>query len=130
MATRGEVLVTIMNAVSDFIFARESHWYRIPVRSVEKWLKDRWPPQYVAFYHTKVFEQDAYSIVYYAQVMDIRRVYRWQLLPHEAHHEKAEHLYYQVMLEPLKRLSQPIFSRRWRRIVFIPTTWGKINARR
>ncbi len=126
MAKRGEVLVTIMNTVSDFILAQESHWCRIPVRSVEKWLKYRWPPQYVAFYHTKVFEKDAYSIVYYAQVIDIRRVYRWQLLPHESHHEKAEHLYYQVMLEPLKRLAQPIFSRRWRRIVFIPTTWDKL----
>ena len=32
------------------------------------------------------------------------------------------------MLEPLRRLPQPIFSRRWRRIVFIPTTWAKFSA--
>lgn len=35
--------------------------------------------------------------------------------------------YYKVLLEPLERLKKPILSRRFRRIVFIPTTWEKFK---
>lgn len=44
---RGEVLVAIMNKHSDFILATDQHWYRIPVDSVDKFLKKRWPPQWL-----------------------------------------------------------------------------------
>lgn len=48
------------------------------------------------------------------------------MLPDQGrHHPKAHRLYYQLMLEPLKQLPQPIFSRRRRRLVFVPTTWEK-----
>ena len=50
---RGELLVAIMNDRRDMAIAREKGWYRIPVRSVENRLKDRWPPQWLAFYQTK-----------------------------------------------------------------------------
>ena len=129
MSTRGEVLVAIINNLPDFAIARDQHWYRIPVSSVEKWLKDRWPPQCLAFYQTKVFGQEAYAVHYYAQVLDIRQVYRWQLFPDDPRDEKRNRRYYQVSLQPLQRLPEPIISLRWRRIVFIPTTWEKfINA--
>jgi len=49
MAKRGEVLVAIMNNKLDFAILREQGWYRIPVSSVKKWLKERWPPKYLAF---------------------------------------------------------------------------------
>lgn len=41
--------------------------------------------------------------------------------------KNSEKLYYQLLIEPLKKLSKPIYSRRWRRIIFIPTTWEKFN---
>ncbi|HKZ83871.1 MAG TPA: hypothetical protein VJ793_09480 [Anaerolineae bacterium] len=72
MSERDRVLVAILNKLLDFNVAREQHWYRIPVSSVDKWLKDRWPPQWVAFYQTKVFGEDVYSIKYYAPVKKIR----------------------------------------------------------
>ena len=50
MGNRGEVLVAILNNLLDFAVARDQHWYRIPVGSVRKWLKDRWPPERLAFY--------------------------------------------------------------------------------
>ena len=53
MTSRGEVLVAIINNHLDFAIAREKHWYRIPVSSKEKWLKDRWPPKWLALYQTK-----------------------------------------------------------------------------
>ena len=129
MSLRGEVLVAIMNDRRDFSFARDQHWYRIPVTSVEKWLKQRWPPRWLAFYHTKEFGRDAHAINYYSQVIDICKLYRWQLLPEETGHEHANRLYYQLLLEPLRKLPQPILSRRLRRITFICTTQEKfINA--
>lgn len=129
MSIRGEVLVAIMNNRKDMAIAREQHWYRIPVRSVQKWLKKRWPPKWLAFYQTKVFAQEAYAITYYAQVLTIHQVYRWQLFPNDPQNKKSNRRYYQLYLEPLRKLPQPIFSRRLRRLIFIPTTWEKlINA--
>ena len=128
MATRNEVLVAILNKPQDFILARDEHWYRIPVQSAGKWLKGRWPPQWLAFYQTKIFGSEAFSINYYSRVLDVRQVYRGQLFPNEPQDRKATQPYYQLMLEPLCQLPQPIFSRRWRRIVFIPTTWVKFST--
>jgi very-short-patch-repair endonuclease len=125
IAVRGEVLVAIMNDLLDMGIARDQHWYRIPVQSVEHLLKDRWPPQWLAFYQTKAFGSEAYVVNYYAQVLDIRNVFRWQLFPNEPHDKKALQRYYQLLLSPLRCLPRPILSRRRRRIVFIPTTWQK-----
>ena len=129
MSTQNEVLVAILNNLPDFAVARHQHWYRIPVSSVHRWLKDRWPPQWLAFYQTKVFGSEAFAVNFYAQVLDVRQVYRWQLFPDQPHDEKGMRRYYQLILSPLQRLPHPIISRRWRRIVFIPTTWQKfVNA--
>lgn len=51
---RGELLVAIINNTHDWHYAYDDHWYRIPVSSVRKYLKDRWPPRWLAFYQTKV----------------------------------------------------------------------------
>ena len=121
----GEVLVAIMNSPLDFALARDAHWYRIPVTSVDKWLVDRWPPQYLAFYHTKVFGPEAFAVHYYARVLAVHTRTRAQLFPDQPRDERAGRLYQQLMLGPLQRLPKPIVSRRWRRITFIPTTWDK-----
>ena len=129
MGTRGEVLVAIMNNPLDLAIARDEHWYRIPVYSVAKRLEDRWPPRWLAFYQTKVFGDEAYAVNYHARVLDVRPVFRWQLFPKEPRDAKGQQRYYQLMLSPLERLPRPIVSRRWRRIIFIPTTWRKfVNA--
>jgi very-short-patch-repair endonuclease len=128
MAIRGEVLVAILNNLLDFAVARDQHWYRIPTSSVHKWLKGRWPPECLAFYQTKVFGSEACAVNYYARVLDVRQVYRWQLFPDQPHDEKGRQRYYQLILEPLRRLPRPILSRYRRRIVFIPTTWDKFSS--
>lgn len=125
MPYRGEVLVAIMNNLLDWTIVREQHWYRIPVANQEKRLKDRWPPDWLAFYQTRLFGDDAHTVTYYARVRDIRRRSRWQLFPDQPRDEKTFREYYQLMLGPLQRLPAPIVSRRWRRIIFIPTTWDK-----
>ncbi len=125
MSTRGEVLVAIVNNRRDFKIACERCWYRIPVDSTQKFLKSRWPPQWLAFYQTKMFEGEAYAVNYYAPVLEIREAYREQLFPDEPLNPKSGKRYYQVLLRPLQQLTKPIFSRRQRRIVFIPTTTEK-----
>jgi hypothetical protein len=111
MAVRGEVLVAILNNRLDFNPAYEQHWYRIPVSSAEKLLKHRWPPQWLAFYQTKVFGQDAHAINYFSQVIDIQKVYRRQLFPNQPHSEKSTRQYYKLVLQPLQRLPKPISGR-------------------
>ncbi|MDQ5852119.1 MAG: hypothetical protein M3380_08625, partial [Chloroflexota bacterium] len=81
MSARGEVLVAILNNLADFDRARDQHWYRIPVSSVNKWLGDRWPPRWLAFYQTNVFGHEKHAVNHYAEVLDIREVFRWQLFP-------------------------------------------------
>jgi very-short-patch-repair endonuclease len=125
---RGEVLVAIMNNVLDFNIAQDQHWYRIPVRSANTMLKERWPPQWLAFYQTKVFGAERWAINYYARVLRIRTVARRELLPDDPDHPRADKLYHKIEIGPLQRLPQPIVSRRWRRIVFIPTTWEKFSS--
>ncbi len=122
---RGEVLVAIMNDPADFAIAQEQYWYRIPVYSVKRFLKKRWPPEWLAFYQTKVFGSERYSVRYYARAIEIRKVFRHELFPDEPINEKTNKRYYQLMLSSLQQLPEPILARRWRRIVFIPTTWNK-----
>ncbi len=125
MSTRGEVLAAIVNNPRDFAITRDHHWYRIPVSSAQKWLDNCWPPRWLALYQTKVFGREAYAINYFAQVRDIRRVSRWQLFPDQPRDAASGKQYYQLVLDRLENLPAPIFSRRLRRIVFIPTTWEK-----
>ena len=125
MTKRGEVLVAIMNEARDLQIAREQHWYRIPVASVERFLKDRCAPELLAFYQTKAFGDEGCAVNYFARVLDIHKVTRRELFPEEVQDKKAGQEYYKVMLSPLESLTQPIFSQRFRRIVFIPTTLEK-----
>lgn len=120
-AQRGQVLVAIMNSHRDFGILQEQLWYRIPVDTAPR----RWPPKWLAFYHTKKFEEMAYTIQYYGRIRQIRVVKRRELFPNEFPNPKSDRKYYQVFLESLERLPEPIYSARWRRIVFISTTWHK-----
>src|SRR3954469_4795482 len=82
------VLVAIMNNPRDFAIARDRHWYRISVRSAEKWARP-WPPRWLAFYQTKDFGPEACAVHYYCRVFDIREVSRAELFPDNEHDEKA-----------------------------------------
>lgn len=121
------VLVGIVNNKRDLEIARNGGWYRIPEPSVKRWLSKSWPPRWLAFYQTKVFGKESHSVNYYANVEGIRKVRRHELFPEEAANSKSQDYYYQLLLGPLQNLPEPIFSRRFRRIVFIPTTWDKFN---
>jgi hypothetical protein len=124
-STPNQLLVAVLNNAHDLKIANEAHWYRIPVPSVEKWLARRWPPQWLAFYQTKIFGAESFAVNYYARVLNIRQARRCQLFPEEHAGPKSAKRYFQVVLGPLQKLPKPVPSKRWRRIVFISTTWAK-----
>ncbi|MEX1194296.1 MAG: DUF559 domain-containing protein [Dehalococcoidia bacterium] len=124
----GEVLVAIMRDVLDFSVLRDELWYRIPLKTVERDLKNRWPPAWLAFYQTKVFGTSAYTIRYYGRVAGISRVLRSDLFPLEPIDDKSRQEYYKLSLHSLEELATPVPSRRLRRFIFIPTTLQKLLA--
>jgi len=63
---------------------------------------------------------------YFERVKEVRIARRRELLPEDPIDQKSDRDYYQVRLHSLERLPRPIFSRRWRRIVFIASTWDKL----
>lgn len=121
MQDRSEILIAIMNNKRDFGILQDEGWYRIPVVSAPK----RWPPKWLAFYQTKVFEDEAFAVRYYGRVSGIEVVDRKTLFPKEPPNPKSNRKYYQLRLERVDTLDNPITTNRPRRLVFIPTTWHK-----
>lgn len=117
------MLVAIMNSTVDWAIVREELWYRIPVAKAPK----RWPPRWIAFYQTKVFGKEAHKINYFARVKEIRQVKRRELFPGGHLIKDPDSDYFQLILENIELLPQPIPSLRLRRIVFIPTTLTKLE---
>ncbi|MBE9180416.1 hypothetical protein IQ268_17790 [Oculatella sp. LEGE 06141] len=128
MPQRDRVLVAILNNQPDLTIAREQHWYRIPVETIEKVFQKHGMPQWLAFYQTKVFGNEAYSINYMAQVLRITTVTRSDLFPHEPVNQKTQRQYYKLELSPLQSLARPIVSDRFRRVTFIPTTLERLQT--
>jgi len=117
------LLVGIVNRVKDWHLVKREHWYRIPVKSAPPQLHDM---KYLAFYLTKPFVDEKWAVTYYARITDVVALPRRELLPDEPDHERANEPYYRISIGELQRLPKPIPSRRWRRIVFIPTTLEKL----
>jgi very-short-patch-repair endonuclease len=120
-----ELLVGIINNVSDFKIIRDKHWYRIPVDIAGKRLKKRWPPKWIAFYHSGAIKNHPFLISHYAEIKSIVVASRSELFPDEPSSQNSNKIYYKIVFDKLQTLPKPILSRRWRRIVFIQTTYKK-----
>ena len=83
MPKEDRVLVAIINSRRDFAIARDEHWYRIPVDSAKRWVGNRWPPHWLAFYQTEPFGTEEFAINYLAKVISIDEVTRKDLFPNE-----------------------------------------------
>jgi len=119
------VLVAIMNNQRDFETARDEGWYRIPQKHAPQSTTEA---GVLAFYFTKVFGDEKWSIHWYGAVRGHELVRRRDMLPGEADHPRADNVYYKLQLGPLMRLERPIPSLRWRRITFIETSWDRFTA--
>ena len=103
---------------------QKERWYHIPVESAPK---NATFVEYLAFYFPKAFgDKYQYKVVYYAPVLDIKIKKRIKLFPEEPGHKRASEDYFQFYLGPIKELPKPIPSKRWRRIIHIPTSLEKL----
>lgn len=115
------VLVVVVPKLRDWELVLNEHWYRIPVEHAPS----RLSANYLAFYHTRN-SGVRWTIGHYAAVTGYHLLKRRELLPGEAKHPRAEHLYYKIELGPLQALPKPIPSLKLRRITFIPTTLNRL----
>lgn len=119
----GDFLVALTNNKKDFSILQEQLWYRIPVQNAPR----GWPPKWIAFYLTKVFGSEAYSVRYFGRVKEIRTAKRIDLFPNEPPNPKSSREYFQIYLEKLEERADPVPSLRPRRLLFIPTTYYKFR---
>ena len=119
------VLVGILNNQRDFEIARDEGWYRIPAKTAPESAKEA---SVLAFYLTRAFGPDKWSIRWYAAVRGHELVRRHDLLPLQPDHPRANDPYYKLQVGPLIELEVPIPSLRWRRITFIETSWDRFTA--
>ena len=116
------VLVVIMNNRRDLDIAWQEGWYRIPVKHAPR----RLGAEYLGFYQTKAFGEEAWAVNYYAPIHRIHLAQRLELLPQDADHARAADWYYKIQIGSLRRLERPVPSQRLRRITFIPTTLARL----
>jgi len=128
MSKSTQLLVGIVNSKSDFDIIHNQHWYRIPIDKAEKLLKKRWPPIWIAFYYTNAIKDNPQMIIHYARVSSIKEAARKELFPNEKENYKSKRSYFKISFRKIYTLPKPILSRRWRRIVFINTTYKKFIA--
>lgn len=118
------VLVALMNRPRDLELVRTERWYRIPAKHAPAHITQA---RYVAFYLTKNFDRDKWSIREYAPIRGHELVRRRDLFPTESDHPRANDAYYKLQLGSLIELPRPIVSRSGRRILFIWTNGQKFS---
>lgn len=117
-------LVVIVNNRRDWQRVVEQGWYRIPADRAPYPLAARW----LAFFFTRTFGADAWSVTWYAPIARYRLATRRELIPDEPDHPRADRQYFQIQIGAPARLDRPIPSRRLRRVVFIPTTLDRLHT--
>jgi hypothetical protein len=124
MHPEDRVLVAVITRPKDLEAVRDFGWYRVPEKKAPRGIFS----EYIAFYFTAAFGEQAYAVHYYARRLGHELVTRRELLPDEPDHPRAGEPYYKLQLGPLQKREPPIVSRRWRRITFIHTTWDRFEA--
>jgi hypothetical protein len=119
MDDQDRVLVCVINRLRDLQFAMNDHWYRIPVnRAPRQFVVD-----YIAFFVSRTARQKQPSGIYaYAPMRGYELQYRRDLLPKEAHHPRADDLYYRIALGRFIPKTPPILNPHHYTVTFILTT--------
>ncbi len=120
-------LVALLKYRSDLSIALNQYWYRIPVKTKRTPLIVRQNQlEYIAFYQTSVFGEEAFKIKWFAKVKNITVVKRKKLFPAEPRNPKSNEDYYKIEFNKCEKLENPIISRRHRRNLFINTTLERL----
>jgi very-short-patch-repair endonuclease len=114
-----------MPNITDWQIVCVQLWYRIPVVSAPKNIKEG-NVEYIAFYFPANFGAERkWKVSHYAKVKTITEVSRKELFPKESKNSKSEKHYYKISFDNLETLAKPFASRRGHRIVFVSTTKEK-----
>jgi len=125
---QGNLVVAVMNNNSDLKMLLEKNIYRIPVASYNKYLKDKWIPEFISFYQTRLFKEDGFRVNYVAQVNTYKEITRRELFPDEKPDApKYNKKYYLFSLKNIERIDAPIICQRRRRIIFIVSDTTLLN---
>ena len=119
------VLIAMVNNERDLHIASNQRWYRIPVKSAPRKLKEM---SYIAFYQTRAFGDQKWSINYWAEIEHISIVKRLELLPREDDHPRANNQYYKVEIGEMKRLPDPVTGKSGWRPAFVSTTLERFRT--
>ncbi|MBN1202761.1 MAG: hypothetical protein JXJ20_12985 [Anaerolineae bacterium] len=123
MYPEDRVLVGVINRKRDLDKARYEHWYRVPQGKASTGIH----AEYIAFYLSRAFKELNGGIHYYARRTGIELACRRDLLPEEADHPRADHLYHRLQLGELRRKDPPILNPTRRPVAFIYTTWDRFT---
>lgn len=115
-------LVVLVNNRRDWQHVVNDGWYRIPLKHAPTPLA----ADFLAFFFTKAFGQQAHQVCYYAPVLRYRTMTRRELLPDQGEHPRAHERYIRIDVGPVAALPRPIPSRSLRRVTFIPTSWERL----
>lgn len=119
------VLVGVIKARRDLIFARDAGWYRIPYHQMPDGIEAEW----VAFFLSgAVFRQQRSTIAYYGQRGGVELAHRRDLIPTEPDHPRADHRYYRVSIRDWQPKLPPIRNTTGHAFSFIHTTWDRFEA--
>jgi hypothetical protein len=124
-----DCLVAVVTSDDDLRHFTEERWYRIPERAIGRSLKSDALDGLtkLALYQTSTITSGLPSAIeLWGEVDDLLRLPRKEFLPEEPHHPAADELYRLVRVRSVKRLQQPITSRRPRRVTFIRTTGERL----
>ena len=127
MESGGLILIAIVNNRRDLNIARTKHWYRIPAENAPNKLKQM---DYIGFYQTGAFGVEKWSVSYWSEIRGIKLVKRYELLPGEKDHPRANEEYYKVEIGELKRLPKPLTSSKGRRIVYKSSSLEQFRSAR
>jgi very-short-patch-repair endonuclease len=119
------LLVGIVNDRRDITILDEERWYRIPTTTIDRDPRD-WPPTWFAAFERVSITRAGQQVLRYAKVRDIVRRTREDLFPGEPAGTRAGREYYQLLLEPINKLDEPLVPRRPRRNPFIRTTLARL----
>lgn len=126
MYPEDRVLVGVIKAKRDFVFARDARWYRIPLAQMPGGVQ----ADYLAFFLSGgVFKELSGSIPYYAQVRGLELAYRRDLIT-DPNHSRADNVYYRLALGELQTKAPPIRNLTRRPVSFVYTTWDRFDAAR
>lgn len=122
-----DTLVTLFKDKNDFLLARDEGWYRIPTSSRVPAMVEDGSLRYISFYFKKSFGEWKYSIRHVAVVTSINVMRRRALFPDETLNSKSDKTCYKISFGPLEAFPKPIISHRGRKLLFIPTTFNKLQ---